>query len=256
MDNKEITLEERKRILYDMLVEIDGICREHNLKYSLSSGTLIGAIRHKGFIPWDDDLDIMMPYEDILELQKNLPTKTLQYCDAFVDDNYEATFPRLAYRPTFRLKMKNVPTYGISIDLYPFFQLKYDNIEDVYALLKAGKRASRIRQKADSIRIRLSKFLPFKKMPFFNAIVKWSANYPIKAKGSGKYYFAHGGFFSQKTIFEYDLFSNMSEYQFEGRNFMGIANYDDYLTHLYGDYMTPPPESKRIANHSGHYYWR
>ena len=67
---KEITLEERKQIQLRMLIEIDAFCRKHNIRYSLAYGTLIGAIRHKGFIPWDDDVDIMMPLPDMLRFKE------------------------------------------------------------------------------------------------------------------------------------------------------------------------------------------
>ena len=65
---KEITQTEQKEILLDMLKYIDEICRKNNIKYFLYGGTLIGAIRHKGFIPWDDDVDICVPYNEYRKL--------------------------------------------------------------------------------------------------------------------------------------------------------------------------------------------
>ena len=64
-------IESVKKIALDILTEIDKICRENNLKYSLASGTLLGAVRHKGFIPWDDDVDIVMLYEDYQKISQN-----------------------------------------------------------------------------------------------------------------------------------------------------------------------------------------
>ena len=61
---KEIGIDELKKLQVEMLVLIDEFCQHNNIRYSLSSGTLIGAVRHKGYIPWDDDIDIMMPRED------------------------------------------------------------------------------------------------------------------------------------------------------------------------------------------------
>lgn len=69
-------IESVKKIALDILTEIDKICRENNLKYSLASGTLLGAVRHKGFIPWDDDVDIVMLYEDYQNFSK-LPIVSL-----------------------------------------------------------------------------------------------------------------------------------------------------------------------------------
>lgn len=74
---KEITLEERKQIQLRMLIEIDAFCRKHNIRYSLAYGTLIGAIRHKGFIPWDDDVDIMMPLPDMLRFKELFKSETM-----------------------------------------------------------------------------------------------------------------------------------------------------------------------------------
>mgnify|MGYP006376200155 CR=1 FL=1 len=71
---KEITLEESKKICLDILIYFDKFCKEHDIKYSLGEGTLIGAVRHKGFIPWDDDIDLIMSsdqYEKFLSLYKD-----------------------------------------------------------------------------------------------------------------------------------------------------------------------------------------
>ena len=64
---EEIPLEEIRRIELNILIEFDHFCNEHGLKYVLDGGTLIGAIRHKGFIPWDDDIDVVMPFPDFLK---------------------------------------------------------------------------------------------------------------------------------------------------------------------------------------------
>ena len=71
----ELDLDTRKDIQFSMLKEIDSFCRQHSIRYSLAYGTLLGAIRHNGFIPWDDDVDIMMPIVDLLVFKKNFSFK-------------------------------------------------------------------------------------------------------------------------------------------------------------------------------------
>lgn len=66
-ESKKMSLAEIKSVELDLLIEFDSFCNEHNLKYALDGGTLIGALRHKGFIPWDDDIDVTMPFPDFLK---------------------------------------------------------------------------------------------------------------------------------------------------------------------------------------------
>ena len=89
---QEITFEERKKVHLEMLIEIEKFCRANNIRYTLAYGTLIGAIRHKGFIPWDDDVDIMMPLPDMLRFKEIFKSKTMCYCDVDTSDKYPYAF--------------------------------------------------------------------------------------------------------------------------------------------------------------------
>lgn len=98
MKAKEITFEERKTIQLDMLKEIDAFCRTNNIRYTLACGTLIGAIRHGGYIPWDDDVDITMPYDDMLKFKKLFKSETMKYCDIETEKNYGYEFSRIIHK--------------------------------------------------------------------------------------------------------------------------------------------------------------
>ena len=77
---KKLNVEEYKNLLKELLIKFDKLCQENNLKYSLAYGTLLGAVRHKGYIPWDDDIDVMMPREDynkLLSIKKSIETNEI-----------------------------------------------------------------------------------------------------------------------------------------------------------------------------------
>ena len=120
---QKITLEERKKIQLEMLVEIDKFCREHNIKYMLAFGTLLGAIRHKGYIPWDDDVDISMPLEDMLRFKKEFKSDKLKYCDVDTEPNYAFPFSRIAHKQTYSKCGMIAKSYGVCIDLYPTIEV-------------------------------------------------------------------------------------------------------------------------------------
>lgn len=252
---KEITLEEKKQIQLQMLIEIDGFCRKHNIRYSLAYGTLIGAIRHKGFIPWDDDVDIMMPLPDMLRFKEIFRSETMCYCDVDTDKSYKYAFSRIANTQTYNKDGLISTSFGVCIDLYPILGLPR-SVKGIEQFFK--KAEVELTRRLHIIRLRglLLKCLPIKTVPGFNKAMRryrdFLFQYPYEKT---HYFFSNGGELEMRNVHDFDLFEELMEVSFEGHCFMAIARYDDFLRHFYGDYMQLPPENERVPYHGGHYYW-
>lgn len=253
---KEITLEEKKQVQLQMLIEIDEFCRKHNIRYTLAYGTLIGAIRHKGFIPWDDDVDIMMPLPDMLRFREIFKSETMCYCDVDTDNKYQYAFSRIANTQTYNKDGLISTTYGICIDLYPVLGLP-DSIERIKLFFKDANVELNRRMRIMRLRGRILRYLPVKSIPGFNKAMRRYRDvlfqYPYE---STKFFFTNGGELEMRNVHDFDLFEEMIEVPFEGHKFMSIARYDEYLRCFYGDYMQLPPEEQRVPYHGGHYYWK
>lgn len=254
---KEIFLEERKKIQLEMLVEIDAFCRKHNIKYMLAFGTLLGAVRHKGFIPWDDDVDISMPLEDMLRFKKEFKSDKLKYRDVDTDKNYCNHFSTVSYESTFR-KSGYYVQYGVDIDLYPMIEVSSSQ-ERISTLIDMGipllnKRLSYIKWNT-----RWRRFLPFN----FNlpGLRKSITNYRdfmfniLAQKGGGRFHILAGPLrLFEAHTFDFNPFDEMIDIEFEGMKFMSPARFHDFLTKRYGDYMQLPPEDQRYPHHGGKYF--
>lgn len=256
---KEITLEERKKIQLDMLVEIDAFCRSHNIKYILAFGTLLGAIRHKGYIPWDDDVDISMPLEDMIRFKKEFKSEKIIYCDVDTIDDYEWTFPRLAHKQTYNKCGLISKTYGINIDLYPMIEVS-SSMKDNNIIINKLMNMFRLYCFLIKFRRRLIKLLPITKLVGFQYFVRKYRDLSfslLSYKNGGAFHFDAGPLekFELHTL-NFNPFDKLIEVEFEGYKFWAPANYHKYLTVRYGDYMTPPPEAQRHPYHIAKYYWK
>ena len=251
---KQITLEERRRVQLNMLAEFDTFCRSHSLKYSLAFGTLLGAIRHKGYIPWDDDVDIMMPLPDYNKMKAMLHSDSFRVCDVDSEKYYDFIFPRLAdngsYRKVGKLGSK---TYGINIDLYVVVGCP-QSMND-----KQWVEAKRIHKKGIKLYIwqgRFVRYLPIRPLSIFRRYLKkWrDFFFNLVPYDEARYYYIIMGTVKEKYIFDYDIFDTMTDVDFEGMRLMSIAGFDSFLKRAYGDYMTLPPENERIPYHGGTFY--
>ena len=261
---KRLSLKEIKETELNMLLAFDKFCRRNGLKYTLCGGTLLGAIRHKGFIPWDDDIDVGMPRYDYERLLRD---KNLDYRDfpsymqigRWTDKTNNYPYMRVMDKRT-RIK---VPFYdpktsvkNIWIDVFPFD----GNPKDKNDLMPTIKRLVLLRK---ILAIKLAKL-----GEGTNAFKKYS-KYVIRAilspisiyrlckymdKISKKYPFDNAdtisgvvwGLYGIGECIDRKGFVETTEVEFEGHKFMAMSNYDEYLTGLFKDYMQLPPEDKRV----------
>ena len=248
--------------------EVVDICDKHNLKYYMLGGTMLGAIRHKGFIPWDDDIDLGMPrkdYEKFLEIAPSLLSKTLKLVNYKTDPEYHYYITRILDTDSkvVETRYANEGKFtNLSIDIFPLDgspnnrmlrKLYYFRVMAHRAMMalhyKSGIDPDRKRGFAEKIMLSLLKILPTDKM--FNAykqkekIDKILKKQDIwKSEVSGNIM----GAYRTREMVPTTWLGNPGEdvyYQFEDIKLRGYKEYDKYLSYLYGDYMKMPLEGSR-----------
>ena len=255
MSRSPISLEERKEIQLIMLDEIDKFCRSSKIRYSLAFGTLIGAIRHNGYIPWDDDVDIIMPLPDMLRFKKEFESKDLFYVDIDTVPHYEYHFSRISFLPTYNKTGLIEKTYGINIDLYPVVGMP-DTEDEIQKFLNGINPLYQKRMRMISWRTRLIKRFPIAIIPGYNNTMRRFRDvvlYSFPYESAKNY--LHAGSVRRINILDFDVFDGLIDVEFEGHTFQSMARYHEYLTHCFGDYMQYPPEDQRHPYHGGNYYW-
>lgn len=251
----EISFEERKKIQLDMLREIDSFCRENKIKYSLAYGTLLGAIRHGGYIPWDDDVDIFMTFPDILKFRSLFKSEKLQYCDIETVKHYEYAFSRIAFKPTYSKTGLLATSYGINIDLYALVGIPENNDEAI-AFINKGESLRKDRLHMLKWRSRILRFLPITNIPGFDRTIKKYYSFITSFSFNESKRFICLGMPELQYSYNYNILDRTVDVSFEGLKLMAIKDWDFYLRQRYGDYMTPPPPEQRVPYHGGHYYWK
>lgn len=251
MKNTMVTFEECKKIRLDILREIDRFCKENHLTYFLAYGTLLGAVRHQGFIPWDDDADIMMPRKDMEILKKSFDSVKYKYSDIDTERHYEYAFPRITCRNTFDKKGMIAKYYGVNIDLYPIDGLPEDD-EEINRFFKKYKVLFKSRLFLIRVRNLMMRLFPITSIPFIRTLTKCCINW-IK-----KYDFENSSkvFVIDARVYSKKIFDGVVEVPFEGFRFNAPIGYDEFLRTSYGDYMKLPPEEDRKPYHGGNYYWK
>ena len=240
--------------LLNLMNEIDKIARENNISYTLMGGSLIGAIRHNGFIPWDDDMDIGMLYSDymkFIDVLKNLnhPWITFDYHES---KDYEEQFMKVYDKRTTLKEETNNRVKGVFVDVFPIIPIGntykqakrrflYDN------LLKMTRYNKSNNSHSSTLKMIIYKFVGI----FYtkNGLTKKIQKRRKKLASKDLIYYSDpdGNF---KGIVKKEMFDGFIYHKFEDKEFMIVKNYDKYLTHIFGDYMKLPPENMR---HPGHF---
>lgn len=260
---KELTLQELKEIEFDILKTFDAFCKENNIKYYLSHGTLLGAIRYKKFIPWDDDVDLLIPREDynrMITLFKDTDRYKLFAFEK--DQNYTYPFAKLCDMTTRKIEFvyKSGIELGVDIDLFPLDawddDLKKAKKEVKYINRNMGGLTLSKLKKPDSLNP-VKRFVKgivmlickaFGKKYFIKKII----NACDKEDQKGNNYLGCKAWcvYGERGIIPAKVFEETADIEFEGEFFPAPKDYDTYLTCLYGDYLPEPPKEKQKTHHN------
>lgn len=256
---KKLSKEEIKSIQLEMLSYIDNICKKNNIKYSLIGGSLIGAIRHKGMIPWDDDIDIGLVYDEYIKLI-NVLRKSDDYILLDHDRNKKYYFPfvKMVDKSTQLIEkdFSKIDEYGVYIDIFCYRKVpsgkkakKYYNKQQYYNFMLGGIKE--VNKDKNVIRY-LSKLLRYYYVHmmgvehYFNQIKKLYKKYETI---ESKYLLADWHVYPfENEIKTVDMFDDYIQVPFENLKVSIIKKYDIYLKSTFHNYMELPPEEKRVTH--------
>ena len=265
-------IREVQMISLNLLEVFDAFCKEHELLYYLAFGTLLGAIRHKGFIPWDDDIDLMMPrgeFDKLVDLNIEEPFPNIRFYSYKQDGLYQNTNFRVSDENTVvdLLKIENPVNQGIWLTVFPIDNIPDNEKERSFFLKKifykykllfvVTEKDSFLQTRPIYIRFGVSllkKVVGNKKRrdlyyAFHELLKKYhdanTRDVAILTIGTG-----NKSYFSRRSI------ENIEYCEFEGKEYPIPTGYDEVLRNYYGDYMQLPPVEEQIPKHSFDAYYK
>lgn len=263
--NGQLSHTDIKNTMVDILSDIHTWCEKNGTRYYLAFGTLLGAVRHQGFIPWDDDIDIWMPRPDYERFLTAYRHDHYAVISARNKANYPLDFAKVHDTRTIVHEEGGDGDWGIFVDVFPL-----DGVPDEKEWRKTCRRVSIIRHLIANQRF--TRKFPFSKQAGWKknaSILAGKLAHPFLSlkqlllkedKVMQRNSFTDSPFVSDYTdltphLFEKELFAGSVPVKFEGRAFLAPSQYDRCLTMLFGDYMTPPPPEKQVSNHGIEAYW-
>lgn len=268
---KQIVDSEIKKIELDILLFIDSFCRANKINYSMAYGTLLGAIRHKGFIPWDDDIDIFMlrkDFEKFSSMFNSAHNSKYKLLWISTDKNYNLPLPKVVDSSTILIQngQRRCKNLGVYVDIFIYDSIpdddvlknkivkKVDTLQKYwsYSICKPPKSGSAFKK---IIRFLIYSFFHIINPRFFvkkiNKVSQTYTDCDTKKVGSLTYTGAR-----RRFLFEKKWISELVELPFEGCCFFACADYNSYLCYRYGNYLELPPKEKQISNHDFKAYYK
>ena len=274
----EITPEIQKEwnaIIVDILKAFIKICKQNGLRYYCAGGTAIGAVRHSGMIPWDDDIDVFMPrpdYDKFFEICGRMDMECYETVTPHHNDKYPLYFSKLVSKSTTLQEEADIPfVTGLYIDIFPLDGASDDMSEALKLKKKFIKLAHRLT--AISTRNTFSEYISllFDRNEWGRFLIKlWGF---VDRKGCRRHLLksmdaicstynydessnviTYSGVYGKREIYPKSWIEKPSQFQFEGLTVDLPGEYDTYLRNFFGDYMKLPPVEQRTTIHSRTYF--
>ena len=266
---RKIELEELKKIELDMVQKIDEVCRINEIHYYMVGGTLLGAVRHKGFIPWDDDIDIAMPRKDFEKFYDVMARETSNYEVQFYNnvDDYGYASPKVVDKRTVLIDYKlgmGKEKSSVFVDVFLYDGMGRYKMKSYirYFILKCFKKMiflSKRNFKMEMILKSVIFFIPCVICKMIG-VTRLNKLYNLLCAKhdfySSKYVACVAGRYGKREVFKREVFERTVPLQFENLILQAPQGYEIYLTSIYGNYMKLPPESQRVSNHLSEEWWK
>lgn len=262
---RELSLEEKQCVQFNILCTINKIAKKQNLKFFLAYGSLIGAVRHHGFIPWDDDIDIWVPIEQYKKFLKIIKEESNYEVISSIDDpKYPYLFSKISDKRT--IIIPNNPEdkvkRGVAVDIFPLFKCEEIKKPSFMKKIIHCEKHYNIHY-LDDMNISISNseikryckrlLLIFENLFGRNEIYWKKKIYKIMLKSNGKYL---AGSPMLSDIHEQMLFSETKYMEFNRVYFPVPCGWKKILTNIYGNFMKLPKPEDRISNHDIKAYWK
>ena len=242
---KELTLEEIHEELLEQLRDITAVCGRHGIQYNLMCGTLLGAVRHRGFIPWDDDVDLLMTREEFTKFRKVYPEE----CDRRFELTYLDTW-------TPRVMNRDPEKAAAFTDLFILDPLPPEGFRRKMHLLRLHTLQGMMKKNVDYSRFGLKNRILLRAthilgLPFsYQRKAEWYKKASTTVKTGNDLHMSNGAFELMTHVWHPEQFAEKEYAPFEDVQCLIPVKYDEVLTVLFGpDYMTPPPPEERVAKH-------
>ncbi|MCD7771865.1 MAG: LicD family protein [Oscillospiraceae bacterium] len=247
-------LEDIQHVMLVMMKDIDRVCQENSIRYILDGGTMLGAVRHKNFIPWDDDLDIAMPRDDYdkfisianTELAPEYKFECMENTQEYPYNFGKVRAVNTLYVEEFTERL-NI-NHGIYIDVFPMDYVDVNNQNKLAFVQRNIGHLTQLKYAKLHLRNKI-KYMPFMILPLnaYNRMLRRLMTYSLKKKTIYVQKLCHFG--KNKPPISIDMFDNTIRMPFGEHEFPVPQQYDSFLTDRYGDYMQLPPVESQQPCH-------
>lgn len=272
---KEINQQEFRKLQLDQLEFIDRICRENGIDYTLAGGSLIGAIRHGGYIPWDDDIDIELTrpnYEHLISvLMSELPNEKYALLHYKVRETYLPFTKLYDTRTVFTSQVDNLNRgTGVFLDIFPMdilpdneterVNFKKDFIKKAIQLTASNPHGLDFASSSKRIYLlgKLILWMPqhLRYYGKYRELAKKLDDFMRKYENTDNHLISYLYTGYKNAVFPKEIWEEYEDIQFENLTVRKLKDHDAYLRRQYGDYMKLPPENERENHSYYHWYWR